>query len=64
MTKYDKLFSFYHRLNDFRNFATGTIKTKMKNKIVYKKAANLHNKLLTIYFNDYSYIKNNKKRDG
>ena len=34
MTKYDKLFSFYHWLNDFRNFAPGTVKAKIKKKIV------------------------------
>ena len=52
------------RLNDFRNFAPQTVKTKIKKKIVYKNAANLHNKLLTINFNDYSYIANKKGRDG
>ena len=36
MKKYDKLFSFYHRLNDFRNFAPQTAKTNMKKEIVYK----------------------------
>ena len=62
MTKYDKLFWFYHRLYDFRNFAPRTVKTKMKKKIVYKNAENLYNKLLTIYFNDYSYIKDKKMK--
>ena len=34
----------------------------MKKKIVCKNVANLYNKLLTIYFNDYSYIANKKKK--
>ena len=51
MTKYDKFLSFYHWLNDFKNFAARTVKAKMKKE---KNTANLYNKLLTIYFNDYS----------
>ena len=62
MTKYDKLISFYHQLNDFRYLAPRTAKTKMKKKIVYKNTTSLYNKLLTIYFNDYKYIINKKKK--
>ena len=38
-------------------------KTKMKKKTVCKNAANLYNELLTIYFNDYRYVINKKRRD-
>ena len=33
---------------------------KKKKEIVYKNATNLYNKLLVIYFNDYTHIKNEK----
>ena len=33
---------------------------KKKKKIVYKNATNWYNKLLVIYFNDYTHIKNEK----
>ena len=62
-TKYNRLLSFYHWLNDFRNFALLTVKTTMKKKRVCKNSTNLYNKLLTIYFNDYKYIKDKKKEE-
>ena len=34
-TKYDRLFSFYHRLNELRNFAPETEITETKKKIVW-----------------------------
>ena len=55
------MLSFYHRSNDFRNVAPRTVKTKTK-KIVCKDAAKLCNKLLTIFFNDYSYITDKDKK--
>ena len=50
-SKYNKLLSFYHRLNKFRNLAPRTEKAKMKISRLHKNAANLYNKLLAIYFN-------------
>ena len=61
-TKYDKLLSFYLRLNEFRNLVPRTDETKMKNNIVYKNAASLYNTPLTFYFNDYNNIINEKKK--
>ena len=52
---------FYHRLNEFRNFAPRTEKTKIKKKIVYNNAVNLYNTLLTIYFNQYNNITDEEK---
>ena len=46
-----------------RNFAPRTAKTKMEKKIVFKNAVNLYNKLLNIYFIDYSYIKKEKNEE-
>ena len=63
MTKYDRLLSFYHRLNNFRNLTPRIVKTKLKKKSVFKNAANLYNTLLTIYFKDYnSFIDRKKKK--
>ena len=58
MTKHDKnmLKSFYYRLNEFRNLIPRTEKAKMKEKSLFKNAANLYNRLLTIYFNGYDSI--------
>ena len=56
MAKHDKLNSFYYRLNEFRNLIPRTEKTKMKEKSLFKNAANLYNKLLTIYFIGYNSI--------
>ena len=60
--KYNRLILFYHRLNEFKKFTPQTLKTKSKKKkIVYNNALNLCNKLLSIYFNDYNNITNEKK---
>ena len=63
MTKYDSSLPFYHRLNEFRNFAPRTEKTKIKKKTVYNNAINLYITLLTIYFNQYNNIANKEKED-
>ena len=63
-TKYDKLLSFYHRLNEFRNLIPRTEKTKIKKKNVYENFAILCNLLLTIYFNDYNNIAHEKRKKG
>ena len=57
VAKYNRLVSFYHRLNKFRNLVPLTVKIKMKKEIWYKNAVNLFNKLLSIYFNEYNSIK-------
>ena len=62
--KYDKLLSFYHRLNEFRNLIPGTEKTKIKKKNVYENFAILCNLLLTIYFNDYNNTAHEKRNKG
>ena len=56
VVKYNRLVSFYHRLNKFRSLVPRTVKTKMKKEIGYKNV-NLYNKLLSIYFNEYNSIK-------
>ena len=40
-TNYDKLNSFYHQLNDFRNLVPRAERTKIKKKSVLKNAGNL-----------------------
>ena len=63
--KYNRLVLLYYRLNKFKKFTSQAVKTKTKNNIVYNNALNLYNKLLSIYFNDYNDITNEKrKRDG
>ena len=63
--KYNRLVLLYYRLNKFKKFTPQAVKTKTKNNIVYNNALNLYNKLLSIYFNDYNDITNEKrKRDG
>ena len=52
---------FDHCLNESRNFALRTQKTKFKQKIVHNNAINLYNTLLTIYFNQYNNITNKEK---
>ena len=65
-TKYVKLLSLYHRLNEFRNLFPQSERTKMEKwkRRVYKYTATLYNTLLAIYFNDYNNITDKKRRDG
>ena len=63
MTQYNRLISFYHRLNEISSLVPQTEKTKIKKELVYKNAINLYNKLLSIYFNEYDSIKNEIKGD-
>ena len=51
-TKYRKLLSFYHRLNEFTNLVPRKKKQKTKERVyrVYENAVNLYNTLLSIYF--------------
>ena len=59
-TKYDRMLLFYSGLNELRNLALRTEKTKVKKHIVYNNAINLYYTLLTIYFNQYNNIANKK----
>ena len=59
-TKYDSMLLFYNGLNELRNLALRTEKTKIKKHIVYNNAINLYYTLLTIYFNKYNNIANKK----
>ena len=63
--KYNQLVWFYNWLNQFWNLVTRTEKkTKIKKKNVYRNTGDLYNTLLPIYFNDYSNILDEEKRDG
>ena len=62
-TKYDRLLSFCHQLNQFRNLDPQTEKTKNKKNRVYKNAVNLYNTLLAIYFNYYNNITDEEKEE-
>ena len=59
-TKYDSMLLFYNGLNELRNLALRTEKTKIKKHIVYNNAISLYYTLLTIYFNQYNNIANKK----
>ena len=46
---------------NLKNLLLKQLKKKTKRKIVYNNVLNLYNKLLSIYFNDYTNITNEKK---
>ena len=61
-SKYNKLLSLYHRLNEIRNLIPRAEKAKVKKNRVYKNSVNLDNTLLAIFLNFYSNIIDEKKK--
>ena len=61
-TKYDKLLSFYHWLNELKNLIPRKEKTKNKKKNVYINGAIIYNSLLAICFKYYNKTTDERKR--
>ena len=48
-------------MGEFKNFIPGKSKTKVKKRIVYNNAKRLYNRLISIYYDDYNEIADEKK---
>ena len=62
-SKYYKLLSFYHRLNEFRNLMPWREKAEIRKNNVYENVTKLYNTLPAIYFKKYNDIIDSKKEE-